>query len=82
MLRIGFLRFNPFWKPLEKYNASEILPKLMGQKAYRMIWEPLFINKFGKFAGIFLWPGFGPESKKELRLLLIPKEDFWSLPKP
>jgi protoporphyrinogen oxidase len=53
-IRMGFvialLRFDPFWKPLEGYNASNILRKLMGKKPYEMIWEPLFINKFGKFA--------------------------------
>ena len=51
-LRMGLIvagiRYNPFWKPLEKYNATIILPKLMGQKSYKMIWEPLFKNKFGE----------------------------------
>lgn len=46
----GVLRYNPFWKPLEKVNASTFLPKVMGEKAYKMIWEPQFINKFGKYA--------------------------------
>lgn len=44
---LGFLKYNPFWKPLEKFNASKVLPLAMGKKAYGMIWEPLFINKFG-----------------------------------
>ena len=48
---IGFIRYNPFWKPLEKFNASTFLPKAMGEKAYKMIWEPQFVNKFGGFAG-------------------------------
>jgi protoporphyrinogen oxidase len=47
----GFIRYNPFWQPLEKVNASTFLPKAMGEKAYKMIWEPQFINKFGKYAG-------------------------------
>lgn len=43
----GLIRYNPFWKPLEKFNASTFLPRTMGKKAYKMIWEPQFINKFG-----------------------------------
>ncbi len=46
----GLIRYNPFWKPLERFNASTFLPKTMGEKAYKMIWEPQFINKFGKHA--------------------------------
>jgi protoporphyrinogen oxidase len=47
---VGIIRYDPFWKPLEKVNASTFLPKVMGKKAYKMIWEPQFINKFGKYA--------------------------------
>ena len=47
---VGAIRYNPFWKPLEKINASTFLPKAMGQKAYKMIWEPQFLNKFGRSA--------------------------------
>ena len=47
---MGFLRYDPFWKPLEKVNASTFLPKVMGEKAYKMLWEPQFVNKFGKYA--------------------------------
>jgi protoporphyrinogen oxidase len=47
---VGLIRYDPFWKPLEKVNASTFLPKVMGQKAYKMIWEPQFVNKFGKYA--------------------------------
>lgn len=47
---VGIIRYDPFWKPLEKVNASTFLPKMMGEKAYKMIWEPQFINKFGRYA--------------------------------
>ncbi len=47
---IGFLKYFPFWKTLEGYKASDVLPKFMGKKPYEMIWEPLFVNKFGSFA--------------------------------
>ena len=45
---VAFLRFNPFWRPLEKINATTFLPKTTGEKGYKMIWEPLFKNKFGE----------------------------------
>lgn len=47
---LGILKFDPFWKPLERYNAATLLPKLMGEKPYKMIWEPMMINKFGEAA--------------------------------
>ncbi|MEX2013144.1 MAG: FAD-dependent oxidoreductase [Candidatus Levyibacteriota bacterium] len=52
-LRMGIIlalfKYNPVWRPLEKFNAAATLPKLMGKKPYVLIWEPLFINKFGKY---------------------------------
>lgn len=42
-----FLKFFPSWQILEKYTASNFLPKLYGKKAYRILWEPLLKAKFG-----------------------------------
>lgn len=47
---IGLLKFNPVWKPLENFNATSLLPKTIGKNGYKMIWEPLFKNKFGSYA--------------------------------
>ncbi|HSX09247.1 MAG TPA: FAD-dependent oxidoreductase [Candidatus Saccharimonadales bacterium] len=47
---VGLIRYNPFWQTFEKVNASTFLPRAMGKKAYKMIWEPQFVNKFGAFA--------------------------------
>jgi protoporphyrinogen oxidase len=73
---IGFLRFEPFWKPLEKHKASEILLKLMGRKAFEMLWEPLFINKFGKFANNISLAWFWARIKKRTPSLAYPKGGF------
>ena len=73
---IGFLKFDPFWKPLEKYKASEILPKLMGRKAYEMIWKPLFINKFGDAADNISLAWFWARIKKRTPSLAYPKGGF------
>lgn len=47
---LAFLKFNPYWKPLEKFRATKILPKAMGQKAFSLLWEPQLRNKMGKYA--------------------------------
>ena len=73
---IGFLRIDPFWKPLEKYKASEILPRLMGKKPFEMIWEPLFVNKFGNFANNISLAWFWARIKKRTPSLAYPKGGF------
>src|SRR5207249_938807 len=47
---LGLLRYNPYWKPLEKIRATSVLPKLFGKKAWKMIWEPQLVNKMGEYA--------------------------------
>ncbi|MBI5123483.1 FAD-dependent oxidoreductase [Candidatus Roizmanbacteria bacterium] len=47
---LALLRYNPFWKPLEKIRATAILPKVIGKKGWEMIWKPQLVNKMGKFA--------------------------------
>lgn len=41
-----FLKFFLSWQILEKYTASQFLPKLYGRKAYQVLWEPLLKAKF------------------------------------
>ncbi len=73
---IGFLKFNPLWKPLEKYKAAKVLPLLMGKKAYEMIWEPLFINKFGKYTSNISLAWFWARITKRTPSLAYPKGGF------
>lgn len=73
---LGFLRFDPFWKPLEKMNAHTFLPKLMGSKAYKTLWEPLFINKFGTYAKDVSLAWFWARIKKRTQSLAYPKGGF------
>ena len=42
-----YLRLTPFWKPLERHTAHNWLRKTLGERAYRALWEPLLIGKFG-----------------------------------
>lgn len=73
---IGFLKLDPFWKPLEKYKASQMLPRFMGVRAYEMIWEPLLANKFGKFANSVSLAWFWARIKKRTPSLAYPKGGF------
>jgi protoporphyrinogen oxidase len=73
---IGFFHFEPFWKPLEGYKSSEVLPKLMGKKSFEMIWKPLFINKFEKFANNISLAWFWARIKKRTPSLAYPKGGF------
>ncbi|MGH7202854.1 MAG: FAD-dependent oxidoreductase [Candidatus Levyibacteriota bacterium] len=56
---LAMLRYNPFWKPLEKVNATKVLPKIIGERAWKMIWEPQLRNKMGEYADeislVFFW---------------------------
>ncbi len=75
---VGMIRYNPFWKPLEKINASTFLPKAMGEKAYKMIWEPQFLNKFGKSAHNVSLAWFWGRIAKRTSSLAYPEGGFLS----
>ncbi|MBP6913158.1 MAG: FAD-dependent oxidoreductase [Candidatus Levybacteria bacterium] len=49
-ISLALLRYNPLWKPLERYRAEPYLKKTMGNTAYEMLWKPLMDNKLGKYA--------------------------------
>jgi len=52
-LRFGlttlYLRLTKNWQSLEKETAHHWLQRAMGQEAYKIIWEPLLIGKFGDY---------------------------------
>lgn len=73
---LGVLKFDPFWKPLEHYNAATLLPKLMGEKPYKMIWEPMLINKFGAFADDVSLAWFWARIYKRTPSLAYPQGGF------
>lgn len=47
---MAFFKLWPFGKVFEKFSAKELLIKLMGKKSWQIIWEPLFVGKFGELA--------------------------------
>jgi len=75
-LTIALLKFNPFWKPLERYNASVFLPKMMGKKSYKTLWEPLLIKKFGSFVNDISLAWFWARIVKRTPSLAYPEGGF------
>ena len=75
-LTIALLKYNPFWKQLEKYKASVFLPKMMGEKPYKTLWEPLLIKKFGSFAQDISLAWFWARIVKRTPYLAYPKGGF------
>ncbi len=73
---LGLLRYNPFWKPLEKIKAEPFLKKTMGEKAYTLLWEPQFQNKFGDFVGEVSLAWFWARITKRTPSLAYPKKGF------
>lgn len=76
LIALGLLRFNPFWQPLEKFKTQDIMPKLMGKKAYTMLWESLLKNKFGKYADDISLAWFWARIKKRTQSLGYPDGGF------
>lgn len=46
---LAFLKLLPNGIVLEKFRASKFLIATMGKESWKVIWEPLFISKFGRF---------------------------------
>jgi len=44
-----YLRFTKNWQSLEKETAHHWLLKTIGETAYKILWEPLLIGKFGDY---------------------------------
>jgi len=64
---LAFLKLLPNGIPLESFKASKFLIKTMGQESWRVIWEPLFISKFGRFKDevnlSWFWARVNPRTK-------------------
>jgi len=73
---LGFLRFNPYWKPLEKVPAIPVLSKAMGKRAFSMLWEPQLRNKMGKYADEISLVWFWTRIYKRTPSLAYPEGGF------
>lgn len=73
---LGILKFDPLWKPLEKFPTHKILTKMMGKNSYEMIWEPQMKNKFGSFYKDISLAWFWARIKKRTPSLAFPANGF------
>ncbi len=80
-IAIALLKFNPFWKPLEGFTAEPFLKKIMGKESYRVIWEPLMINKLGNYSSIVSLAWFWARIYKRTPSLAYPKGGFLNFAK-
>ncbi len=73
---IAILRFNPFWRILEQFKAESYLKRGLGKKGYKTIWEPLMVNKLGKYSKIVSLAWFWARIYKRTPSLAYPKGGF------
>lgn len=73
---IALLRYNPFWKLFERYRASDLLPKMMGRKPYKILWKPLIVKKFGVYAKYISLAWFWARIVKRTPSLVYPQGGF------
>jgi protoporphyrinogen oxidase len=64
---MGFLRFDKNYLRYENQTSYDFIKKYMGQNAFKVLWEPLFIGKFGKYAdrinATWFWARINPRTK-------------------
>jgi protoporphyrinogen oxidase len=48
-MAVAYLKFITPWQPLEKVTAVSWMQKWMGEEAYKALWEPLLVGKFGPY---------------------------------
>ncbi|OGH17357.1 MAG: hypothetical protein A3C30_04105 [Candidatus Levybacteria bacterium RIFCSPHIGHO2_02_FULL_40_18] len=75
---LAALRYNPVWRPLERFRAQSYLELSMGKDAYLKIWKPLMQNKLGKYAGDVSLAWFWARVYKRTESLAYPEGGFLS----
>lgn len=78
---LALLKYNPVWKPLEKYKAEPYLKKTMGLRGYKKLWEPLMVNKLGKYADKVSLAWFWARVYKRTPSLAYPEGGFLAFAK-
>lgn len=48
-LVVAYLKYLARWQPLESVTASAWLARWIGARAYKILWEPLLVGKFGPY---------------------------------
>lgn len=75
---LAALRYNPFWKVLERFRAEPYLKTTMGIKAYKTLWEALMVHKMGEYAPEISLAWFWARVRKRTASLAYPAGGFLS----
>lgn len=79
-LRLGsilaYLKFTPNWKSLENIKAKNFILKYMGKRVWKILWEPLFLGKFGDYASEISAAWFWARVHKRSSSLAYPEHGF------
>lgn len=75
-ISLALLKYNPIWRLFDKFKAVEVLPKMMGKKGFKMIWEPLFKAKFGRYVNEISLAWFWARIRKRTSFLAYPEGGF------
>ncbi|MCL5970324.1 MAG: FAD-dependent oxidoreductase [Patescibacteria group bacterium] len=75
-LALAMLKYNPFWQVFDKKSIHQTLPKMMGKRAYEMIWEPLLVGKFGNYVNGISMAWFWARIKKRTSSLAYPEGGY------
>lgn len=78
---LAYLKATPIWQPLEKITSKRFLIKTMGVNSWRILWEPLFVKKFEKWADKIPASWFWARIKKRSARLGYPYGGFENLAK-
>jgi protoporphyrinogen oxidase len=82
-LRQGFilalLKFWPLQFPFNRFTAHSLLPKLMGQSAYQLLWQPLLQAKFHRHFSQISAAWFQARIKSRTPKLLYPQGGYQAL---
>jgi protoporphyrinogen oxidase len=75
-LVLAYLKVSPFWRPLEKTTAEKFIKRYMGLSSWRILWEPLFVGKFGTHYNVIPASWFWTRINKRSMSLGYPKGGF------
>lgn len=73
---LGLLRYNPYWKPLERIPAQKFLRKTMGARGYEMLWGSQLKNKMKSYADDVSLVWFWTRINKRTSSLAYPKAGY------
>lgn len=78
-LGLSYLKITNSWKSLEAITAKDFIIHFMGKNSWSLLWEPLFVGKFGRFAKDIPASWFWARIKKRSKILGYPEGGFQKL---